>query len=245
MSHIIDWVVNLMNILGSPGVGLGILLENLFPPIPSEVILPLAGFAVSQGDLNFAAAIVWSTIGSVVGAYILFWVGAAVGAQRLRAIADWMWLVEPDDVDKALAFFDKHGTASVFFGRFIPGIRSLISIPAGLDRMNLVKFGAWTAFGSLIWNSVLITLGYYLGESYTVVSDVIDRYSKVIYVILLLIIIFFIYLGVRREMRTRARRRAATGSASMKFSDALNADQAAASDAAPRTSAAPESESEK
>lgn len=227
MTEIINWVVNLMNVLGAPGVGVAILLENLFPPIPSEVILPLAGFTVSQGNLSFVAAVVWSTIGSVVGAYLLYWVGAALGAARLRAIADWMWLVEPEDVDKALGFFDKHGSASVFFGRFIPGIRSLISIPAGLDRMNPVKFGLWTGLGSLIWNVVLITLGYYLGESYTKVGDAIDKYSNVVYVILLALIVAFFVYAVRREMKNRAKRRAATGSAAAKLPDlGANGDQA-------------------
>lgn len=211
MSRIIDWVVGLMNALGAPGVGIGILLENLFPPIPSEVILPLAGFTVSQGNINFIAAVVWSTIGSVVGAYMLYGVGAAVGAERMRRFAEWMWLVEPSDVDKSLAFFHKYGSASVFFGRFVPGIRSLISIPAGVERMPLWKFGLWTGAGSLIWNVALITLGYYLGESYYLVGDAIDRYSKVIYVILILAIVGFFAFAVRREMRSRARRRAEAG----------------------------------
>lgn len=193
-----------MNILGSPGVGIAIFLENIFPPVPSEVILPLAGFTASQGDINLIAAIVWSTIGSVVGAFVLYWVGAAVGISRLRRIADWMWLTSSEDVDKALGFFDRHGSASVFFGRFIPGVRSLISIPAGIDRMSVVKFGLWTTAGSLIWNIVLIILGFQLGENYHIVSDFMDRFSNVIYVILVLIVVGVgIYLFIRQQRRQR------------------------------------------
>lgn len=132
MSGLIDWVVNLMTILGAPGAGIAVFLENLFPPIPSEVILPLAGFTVARGGFSFLSAVVWSTLGSVLGALALYWVGYAFGEKRLKEIADRMWLTEAEDVSKAISFFDRHGKVSVFFGRFIPGIRSLISIPAGL-----------------------------------------------------------------------------------------------------------------
>ena len=113
-----------------------------------------------------------------------------------------MWLTTPEDVDKALGFFDRHGSASVFFGRFIPGVRSLISIPAGVDRMPMLKFGLWTTAGSLIWNTVLILLGFQLGENYHIVSDFIDRFSSVIYVLLVLIVVGVgIYLFLRQRRR--------------------------------------------
>lgn len=208
MSNVIDWIVSLMNTLGAPGVGIAIFLENLFPPIPSEVVLPLAGFTVSQGELHFVSALVWSTLGSVVGASVLYWVGAAVGAERLRKIADWMWLTEPDDVDKALAFFDKYGTASIFFGRFVPGVRSLISIPAGVHRTGLLRFGLWTAAGSLIWNAALIGLGVYLGDQYHLVAGVIDQYSTVIYVLIAALLVAFLVYAVRREIRAKRKRTA-------------------------------------
>ena len=129
---LINWIISLMDMLGAPGVGLAIFLESVFPPIPSEVVLPLAGFASSHKSMSLIAAIVWATLGSVLGAYLLYWIGAAIGAERLRKVAEWMWLTEPEDVDKSIAWFDKYGSASVFFGRMVPGIRSLISIPAGL-----------------------------------------------------------------------------------------------------------------
>ena len=203
MSAIIDFIVSLMDKLGAPGVGIAILLENLFPPIPSEVVLPLGGFTVAQGSLNFISVFIWATIGSVVGAYILYGIGAWLGADRLRAIADWMWLVKASDVDKSLAWFDKYGRPSILFGRLIPGIRSLISIPAGLDRMNLLTFGLWTTLGSAVWNFILIFLGFKLGENWEAVTGYIDQYSKVVYVILLLILLGFLIFFIRRAIREK------------------------------------------
>lgn len=203
MQGIIDWIVNLMELLGAPGVGIAILLENLFPPIPSEVVLPLAGFTVAQGSLNWLAVFIWSVVGSVVGAYVLYGIGAWLGLDRLRRIADWMWLVKASDVDAAMDFFNKYGRPSIFFGRLIPGVRSLISIPAGLDRMNLLVFGLWTTLGSGIWNAILVYLGYALGANWEKATGYVDAYSKVIYVVLLLIILGFLVFFVRRAVRER------------------------------------------
>lgn len=204
MQGIIDWVIHLMEVVGAPGVGIAILLENLFPPIPSEVVLPLAGFTVSQGSLNFVSVFVWSVVGSVVGAYILYGIGAWLGAERLRRIAHWMWLVRASDVDSSLDFFGRYGKASVLFGRLIPGIRSLISIPAGLNRMNLLTFGLWTTLGSAVWNLLLVTLGFYLGENWHIVEEYVNTYSNVVYVILVLIILAFLGFFIRREVQEKA-----------------------------------------
>lgn len=194
-----------MEILGAPGVGIAILLENLFPPIPSEVVLPLAGFTISQGTLTFWPTFIWSVAGSLIGAWLLYGIGAWLGADRLRRIADWMWLVEPEDVDKALNWFDKYGPASVFFGRFIPGVRSLISIPAGIDRMNPVKFTLWTTVGSAGWNALLILLGIWLGDRYYLVEKYVGEYSNVVYVLLILIVVaVIIYLFRRQQKRKKA-----------------------------------------
>lgn len=203
MNGIIEWLIHLMEILGAPGVGIAILLENLFPPIPSEVILPLAGFTISQGTLGFWPTFIWATAGSIIGAWVLYGVGAWIGAQRLRRIADWMWLVEANDVDSALSWFDKYGPISVFFGRFIPGIRSLISIPAGIDRLSPLKFTLWTAAGSAGWNATLILLGMWLGQSYTVVADYIDRYSTVVYALIALMLIVVTALLMRRNTKRK------------------------------------------
>lgn len=204
LDSIVNWVVSLMEVLGGPGVGIAILLENLFPPIPSEVILPLAGFASTQGTLSVWSALIWSTAGSVIGAYLLYWLGAAIGARRLRKIADRMWLVEAEDVDRSLRWFDRYGRWSVFFGRFIPGIRSLISIPAGVDRMNLLSFGLMTLVGSAIWNTALIACGLWLGSQWQTVSNIISQYSSIIYIVIALAVLaVLVYLIVRARRRRR------------------------------------------
>lgn len=202
-NSIIEWVISLMELLGAPGVGIAVLLENLFPPIPSEVVLPLAGFTAAAGDLNVIAVFIWATLGSLAGAYLLYGLGAAVGADRLRRIADWMWLVESGDVDKALGWFDRYGQWSVFFGRLVPGVRSLISIPAGIDRMNLAKFGLMTLAGSGLWNAVLIGLGMWLGDRHELVAQYVDRYSSVIYLLLALAVLVVLVLLVVRTLRRR------------------------------------------
>lgn len=193
-----------MEAIGAPGVGLGVFLENIFPPIPSEVILPLAGFTSSQGSMNVIAAFIWATAGSMVGAYVLYYLGAAIGADRLRKIADRMWLVKVSDVDGALAWFDKYGKISILLGRVIPGIRSLISIPAGIDRMNPLTFGFYTLIGSSVWNALLIYCGWVLGENWHMVEGVIDQYSKVVYVLVALVLVGALVWLVRRAQKDKA-----------------------------------------
>ncbi|WP_237235927.1 DedA family protein [Rothia nasimurium] len=204
LQNIIDWVISVMEAIGSPGVGLAVFLENVFPPIPSEVILPLAGFTASQGSINVVAAFIWATVGSLTGAYFLYYLGAAIGAHRLRKIAAWMWLVKVEDVDNALAWFDKYGKASILIGRVIPGIRSLISIPAGIDRMNPLTFGLYTLLGSSVWNALLIYCGWVLGENWHAVEGVIDQYSKVVYALVALALVaVFIWLLRRARQEKR------------------------------------------
>lgn len=198
---IINWIIHLMEILGAPGVGVAVFLENVFPPIPSEVVLPLAGFTASQGNMNLIAAFLWATAGSVVGAYLLYGLGAVIGANRLRRIADWMWLVEVEDVDKSLHWFDKYGKLSILFGRLIPGVRSLISIPAGIDRMNVLSFGLFTLLGSAVWNALLIYLGFILGENWSQVADVIGQFSTVIKIVIAALVIWAIIKLIRRQKK--------------------------------------------
>jgi len=175
--------VGLMESLGAPGAGLAVALENLFPPIPSEVILPLAGFTASQGSLGLLPVVLWTTAGSVVGALALYLVGAAIGRDRLRRVVDRMPLVRVEDLDTAEAWFARHGARAVLIGRLIPIVRSLISVPAGVERMRLGRFVALTAVGSLVWNSALVLVGYLLGEQWPAVEDVMGRYQSVVIVL--------------------------------------------------------------
>lgn len=199
LDGIVGWVVDLMETLGAPGVGLAIALENLFPPLPSEVFLPLAGFAASRGDLSLVAAIVWTTLGSVVGALALYGLGAALGRNRLRAIADRMPLVDVGDIDKAEAWFARHGAKAVFFGRMVPLVRSMISVPAGVERMSIPLFLALTAAGSLIWNSIFVVSGYLLGENWHVVESYAGILSKVVLGAVVLAVVVFVVLRIRRR----------------------------------------------
>ncbi len=203
MNSIVEWVLDLMDRIGGPGIALGIALENLFPPIPSEIILPLAGFTASQGRYSPVEAVLWATLGSVVGAFALYALGAALGLHRLRLIAQKMPLVDVSDIDKSDAWFTKHGGKAVFFGRFIPGIRSLISIPAGIDRMPLPFFLGLTTAGSLLWNSLFVWLGYRLGSHYHVVEQYMDPISKAVYALIALAALGVVAWMARRAMRRR------------------------------------------
>lgn len=201
MQQIIDWVVSVMEAVGGPGIALAIFLESIFPPIPSEVVLPLAGFTAAGGRYTIVEAVLWATLGSVAGALLLYGVGAVVGLDRLRLIARRMPLVDVADVDKADAWFSQHGRKAVFFGRLIPGVRSLISVPAGVDRMPIGQFLAMTTAGSLLWNTALVSAGYALGDRYEVVEQYIDPISKVVYVLLVLAVVGFGVYVVRRHQR--------------------------------------------
>jgi len=171
LTALVDAVVGLMNLIGAPGAGVAIALENLFPPLPSEVILPMAGLAAARGSFTLVEALAWTTAGSVVGAFALYGVGAWLGIDRLRALVRRMPLLKVEDVDRTVAWFERHGGKAVFFGRMLPIFRSLISIPAGVTRMPLWRFGLLTLAGSFIWNAVFVLSGYLLGDQWHVVEE--------------------------------------------------------------------------
>jgi membrane protein DedA with SNARE-associated domain len=200
LGGIADWAVGVMETIGAPGAGLLVALENLFPPLPSEVILPLAGFTASQGSFTVGGAIFWTTLGAVVGAIALYWIGAALGRRRLRAIVDRMPLVDLHDLDRTEEWFDRHGKAAVFFGRMIPVFRSLISIPAGIERMSFGAFVLLSTAGSLIWNTVFVLAGYYLGENWHVAEQYAGVFSRTVVV---LAAAFLLWWVVKRVLRNR------------------------------------------
>ena len=172
MEAVLDWVVLVMRTIGSPGVGVATALETVFPPVPSELVLPLAGYTASQGHYGLWPAIAWATAGSLVGALTLYWLGAAWGLERICALADRIPLMHAEDVRRAVAWFGRNGRKAVFFGRLVPGVRSLVSIPAGVDRMPLGTFCVYTTAGSLAWNAALILAGYELGAQWHRVEGV-------------------------------------------------------------------------
>jgi membrane protein DedA with SNARE-associated domain len=197
LDGIAGWAVGVMETLGGFGAALLIALENLFPPLPSEVILPLAGFTASQGSLGLVEMIAWCTAGSVVGALVLYGIGALLGRTRTRAIMNWLPLVKIEDVDKTEAWFHRHGKGTVFLGRMIPIFRSLISIPAGITRMPLPLFTLLTLAGSLVWNTALIVAGYALGENWHIVEQYVGVFSKVVIVLVVLALAWFVVSRVR------------------------------------------------
>ncbi|TDD53020.1 DedA family protein [Nonomuraea terrae] len=197
-----------MESLGAPGAGLAIALENLFPPLPSEVILPLAGFTASRGQMDLVAVLVFTTLGSVIGALALYGVGALLGRDRTLAIAAKLPLVKVADIEKTEAWFQRHGRKTVFFGRMIPIFRSLISIPAGVERMPITIFTLLTTAGSLIWNTLFVMAGYWLGEEWEVVETYVGIGTNVVIGIVALVIVVFVVvrLSERRKGRHASRR---------------------------------------
>ncbi|MFC0006664.1 DedA family protein [Micromonospora siamensis] len=200
----VGFVTGLVERLGGPGAGLAVALENLFPPIPSEVILPLAGFTASQGRMSLFGAIAWTTLGSVLGALALYYVGAALGRERMRAIAERLPLVKLADVDRTEAWFLRHGTKAVFFGRMIPIFRSLISVPAGVERMPVPTFLLYTTLGSLIWNSIFVLAGYLLGENWHLVESYVGTFQNVVIAVCVAGLAWFVVSRVRRSRRAGA-----------------------------------------
>lgn len=203
LSALGDWVVSLMDVIGAPGAGLAIALENLFPPLPSEVILPMAGLAAQRGSFTLFEALFWTTAGSIVGAFLLYGLGAWLGLARLRTIAEKVPLLHPEDIDRTVAWFMKHGGKAVFFGRMLPIFRSLISIPAGIVRMSIWRFGVLTAAGSLIWNSIFVVAGFLLGEAWPLVERYADILQYVVIGAAVLGVAWFIYARIRSLLATR------------------------------------------
>ncbi|MFD5876001.1 DedA family protein [Streptomyces sp. NPDC060322] len=203
---IAGWATGLVETLGGPGAGLAIALENLFPPLPSEVILPLTGFAAGQGVLSLASALFWTTLGSVVGALVLYWIGAGFGRERMHALWSKLPLVKATDLVRTEEWFARHGTKAVFFGRMVPVFRSLISVPAGVERMPLPVFVTLTALGSLIWNSVLVMAGYWLGDRWESVGTYVGYASKAVLGLAVVAVVTYVVLRLRGNDRAQHRR---------------------------------------
>lgn len=200
-----EWATDIIDRLGYPGVGALVALENVIPPIPSEVILPLAGFQADQGDFNLFLLIVVATIGSIVGAMILYTVGAVLGEDRIRRLVGRFGkyvLVTTGDIDKATSWFKRHGRSAVFFGRLVPVVRSLVSIPAGVDKMPLGSFLIYTAVGSAIWNTILIMAGYLLGTQYDRVEGFVKVFQYVVIAAVLVAVAYFVYRRLGRREAT-------------------------------------------
>jgi membrane protein DedA with SNARE-associated domain len=200
-----DWLFSIVDRMGELGVGLLILLENLVPPIPSEVVLPLAGFRAHTGALDVVLVWVAATAGSVLGALVLYGLGVWLGYERLLRLAGRRWFIitSRTDLERGHELFERHGRKVVLLARCVPFLRSVISIPAGVVRMPLVTFVTLTALGSGVWNAAFVALGWVLGDSWGSVQRWI---GPVGYVVIGLLVVGLVVLAIRR-----ARSRSTTG----------------------------------
>ena len=193
-----EFILSMMNQFGYIGVFLLIAIENIFPPIPSEVILLFGGFMTTYSELNIVLMIIFATLGSLIGAIVLYYIGKILNKERLKKIIDGkigkILRLKNSDIDKADEWFDTKGNKTVFFCRFIPIVRSLISIPAGMSEMPLGKFFLYTTTGSLIWNTVLIIIGAIVGEKWESILNIFDTYSNIVLVLLVIIFVVGVYL---------------------------------------------------
>lgn len=199
-----NWLIGIMEEFGYAGVMFLIALENIFPPIPSEVILTFAGFMTASTDLSMTGVIISSTIGSLLGAVLLYAIGLQLGLEKLERMVDkWGSLlrVTKNDLYKADSWFDRYGAWTVLFCRVIPLLRSLISIPAGISGMRFRTFLMFTTIGTFIWNSVLVYLGATVGASWEEIVHYIDAYSKFIYILFVLAVVSLLFMLFFRKKK--------------------------------------------
>lgn len=201
-------ILSIMGKYGYIGVFLLIMIENVFPPIPSEVILLFGGFMTTYTKLNIFGMVAASTLGSLFGAIILYYIGKIFNKDRLKKIISGklgkILRLKVSDIDNADNWFDNKGNKTVFFCRFIPLVRSLISIPAGMSEMSMFKFLLYTLFGSLIWNTVLIIVGNVVGENWTKIVNILDTYSHIVVLILFVVVVVGVYFFYRKRSNKKS-----------------------------------------
>jgi membrane protein DedA with SNARE-associated domain len=199
----VEWITNLMQSLGYLGIALLMFLENLFPPIPSELIMPLAGFTAAKGEMALAPAIAAGVIGTMLGALPWYYIGKVLGEESIKQWLDrhGKWLgISAKEIDQSKRWFYRHGNKAVFFGRLVPGIRTLISLPAGFSNMPMAQFLIYSTLGTTAWVSLLTFAGYLLGDHYDLVDEYLAPVSKL--VLLALLIAFGVW--VIRRLRGRS-----------------------------------------
>ena len=204
-----EFIISLMGQFGYFGVFFLIALENVFPPIPSEVILLFGGFMTTYTSLHIALMVVAATLGSLLGAIVLYYIGKILNKERLKKIVSGkvgkVLRLKEKDIDMADHWFDTKGNKTVFFCRFIPIVRSLISIPAGMSEMPMAKFLLYTTVGSAIWNTVLIVIGNRVGENWKSILGVFDQYSHIVLILLILIfILFIVWFYTKKQKKKKA-----------------------------------------
>lgn len=200
-------VIEIMNNYGYLGIGLLILIENLFPPIPSELILTFGGFMTTNSNMTIIGVIIVSTIGSLLGAIALYYIGKILNKERLIKIVTSKYgkllRIKPKDIESADRWFDSKGNKTVFFCRFVPVVRSLISIPAGMSEMPILRFIIYTIFGSLIWNTMLVCVGAFAGNKKDIILNIIDKVSYFILIIIIVVCGVFLYRFYKKRLNLK------------------------------------------
>ena len=202
LGDLASWVQDVIERLGAVGVALLVILENVFPPIPSEIVLPFAGCVAQRGDGSVVVMIFAATVGAVVGALVLYGIAAVIGPERLAAFVARFgrWFgVKPADLVRAEQWFDRHAVAAVLLGRCVPLIRSIVSIPAGFRRMAITPFLLYTALGSLVWNTALIGAGAILGNQWERVEPYVATLQWVVVAAVVLLVLRFVFGKLRRR----------------------------------------------
>lgn len=202
------FIEQIMNSYGYLGIGLLILIENVFPPIPSEVILTFGGLMTTRTNLTVLGVIISATIGSLLGAIVLYLIGKILNKDRLIKIVESKYgrllRVKRKDIESADKWFLEKGTGTVFFCRFIPVVRSLISIPAGMSEMSMVKFVIYTVVGSAIWNTVLVCVGAFAGSQIDNILNILDNVSHIILILLIVIFVVCAFLFYKSRLKKKA-----------------------------------------
>jgi len=204
IQSIIDWLVNAISTIGYPGVFISVFLESFFAPIPSEIILPFSGFVASTGKMNLVIVIVIATVAAYLGSLPFYFIGRWGEKPVINFINKYgkYLFIQQKDVDKVFGAFDKYGKGVVFFGRLIPMIRTLISFPAGVAKMQFVRFSMYTLLGSLSWNILLTYAGYQLGDHWSVVSGWIEKYQNIILILIAVGLLLYIIRGIKSRRAT-------------------------------------------
>src|SRR5690625_4843054 len=194
-----DWAKKIMQAIGYPVIALLMIIENVFPPIPSEIIIPFAGFVSGQGELNYWGVVTAGTVGSVLGTLPFYYIGYKIGEKKLEQWVEqhgyWLMLTR-DDIKRAQNWFDKHDAMAVLWGRLVPGIRTLISVPAGMKHMNFAVFILLSTLGTSVWTGILAYLGRLLGQNY----DRVEHYrGPVSYIVTGGLVILYVVHVIRRR----------------------------------------------